>query len=110
MAVPAILTQDARLIHVQNEKTSTPIIAPRKKHTQRLAREYPPPVRTVFPPFELEDHPIDERRAIKAIVTGAGISGVTAGILLPVKVPCLELAIYERASDVVRKTVVRLVG
>lgn len=72
-----------------------------KTHTQRLASEFPPPLRTVFPAFELEDHPVDQRRAIKAIVTGAGISGVTAGILLPAKVPGLDLVIYERASDVV---------
>jgi hypothetical protein len=72
-----------------------------KKHTQKLAYEHPPPVRTVFPPFELEDRPVDQRRRIKAIVTGTGISRVTAGILLPQKVPELELIRYEKASDVV---------
>lgn len=33
---------------------------------------------------------------------GAGISGITAGILLPAKVPGIELTIYEKNSDVVR--------
>lgn len=32
---------------------------------------------------------------------GAGISGITAGILLPAKVPGIDLTIYEKNSDVV---------
>ncbi|KAL3470479.1 hypothetical protein BJX99DRAFT_267395 [Aspergillus californicus] len=56
--------------------------------------------RTIDPPFILEDHPVDERAPIKAIVVGAGITGVTAGVLLPVKVPGLQLTIYERHSDI----------
>lgn len=33
---------------------------------------------------------------------GAGISGITAGVLLPAKVPGIDLTIYEKNSDVVR--------
>ncbi|OBT76266.1 hypothetical protein VF21_03316 [Pseudogymnoascus sp. 05NY08] len=33
-------------------------------------------------------------------VIGAGISGITAGILLPAKVPGIDLTIYEKNSDV----------
>lgn len=59
------------------------------------------PLRTIFPAFEIEDHPIDETPSIKAIVVGAGISGINTGILLPIKVPGIELVIYEKASDIV---------
>ena len=51
--------------------------------------------------LELEEHPIDSPKSLKAIVVGAGISGINAAILLPVKVPGLELLVFERDSDVV---------
>ncbi|KAF9894843.1 hypothetical protein FE257_004464 [Aspergillus nanangensis] len=57
--------------------------------------------RTIEPPFILEDHPVDESLSIKAIVVGAGITGITAGVLLPIKVPGLQLQIYERHPDIV---------
>ncbi|KAL4738276.1 hypothetical protein BDV11DRAFT_206119 [Aspergillus similis] len=56
--------------------------------------------RTINPPFVLEEHPVDKRLPIRAIVVGAGITGVTAGVLLPAKVPELSLVIYERHSDI----------
>lgn len=59
------------------------------------------PLRTIFPPLDLEDHPIDEVPSLKVIVVGAGLSGVTAGVLLPAKVPGIDLVIYERTSDLV---------
>lgn len=34
-------------------------------------------------------------------VIGAGISGITAGILLPIKVPGIQLTILEKNADVV---------
>ncbi|KFY12873.1 hypothetical protein V492_03609 [Pseudogymnoascus sp. VKM F-4246] len=52
------------------------------------------------PQFELEDHPIDSVRDLRVAVIGAGISGITAGVLLPVKVPGIDLTIYEKNSDV----------
>ncbi|KAM0416000.1 hypothetical protein ACHAPT_013055 [Fusarium lateritium] len=57
-------------------------------------------LRTVWPPLQLEDHPIDENPPIRAVVVGSGISGITAGILLPAKVPNLDLTIYERNEDI----------
>lgn len=33
---------------------------------------------------------------------GAGISGITAGVLLPIKVPGIQLTIFDKNSDVVR--------
>lgn len=52
--------------------------------------------------FELEEHPIDAVRPIKVGIIGSGLAGITAGILLPAKVPGLDLRIFEKNSDVVR--------
>jgi hypothetical protein len=60
-----------------------------------------PQTRTVFPPLELEEHPIDDVRPLRVIVVGAGVSGITAAVLFPAKVPKIDLVIYERNSDVV---------
>jgi len=59
-------------------------------------------LRTVFPEFVIEEHPIDEFPRIKVVVVGAGMSGINAGILLPRKVPNIDLVILERHSDLVR--------
>lgn len=52
------------------------------------------------PKFEIEEHPIDEVRPIKVGVIGAGLSGITAGVLLPAKLPGLDLRIYDKNADV----------
>lgn len=51
--------------------------------------------------LKLENHPVDQGRSLKVAVIGAGMAGVLAGVLLPVKVPGIELKIYEKNSDVV---------
>lgn len=56
----------------------------------------------VWHPLSLEEHPIDQAPSLKVIVVGAGIAGINAAILLPAKVPGLELTIYEREADIVR--------
>lgn len=43
---------------------------------------------------------IDEPRSLAVAVVGAGLSGITAGILLPAKVPRIQLTIFEKNSDV----------
>lgn len=53
------------------------------------------------PRFELEEHPVDQVRDIKVGVIGAGLSGVLAGVLLPAKLPGLDLRIYDKNPDVV---------
>lgn len=53
------------------------------------------------PSFELEDHPIDRVRSIKVGIIGAGIAGITAGILLPAKLPGLDLRIYDKNPEAV---------
>jgi hypothetical protein len=52
--------------------------------------------------ISLEDRFIDEPRTLRVAVIGAGLAGVTAGILLPAKVPSIDLVIYEKNEDVVR--------
>lgn len=50
--------------------------------------------------FKLSEHPVDQIRSLKVAVIGAGIAGITAGALLPVKVPGIELTILEKNADV----------
>ena len=50
--------------------------------------------------FELEDHPIDTYRPLNVAVVGAGLSGTTAGVFLPAKVPNIKLTIYEKNADI----------
>lgn len=44
---------------------------------------------------------IDQVRPLKVAVIGAGLAGINAGILLPAKVPGIQLTIFEKNSDVV---------
>ncbi|KAF9876607.1 4-hydroxyacetophenone monooxygenase [Colletotrichum karsti] len=50
--------------------------------------------------LELPDRYIDEPRSLRVAVVGAGLSGVLAGILLPAKVPNIQLTIFEKNADV----------
>ncbi|KAK5120787.1 hypothetical protein LTR85_005853 [Meristemomyces frigidus] len=49
--------------------------------------------------FKLSEHPIDEVRELKVAIVGGGLSGITAGILLPAKVPGIQLTIFEKNAD-----------
>lgn len=49
--------------------------------------------------FKIGEHPIDYHRELKVAVIGGGLSGITAGILLPKKVPNIKLTILEKNSD-----------
>lgn len=62
-----------------------------------------PNVKPVYPKsrVELVDRYIDEPRKLRVAVVGGGLSGILAGILLPVKVPGIDLTIYEKNSDFV---------
>lgn len=69
------------------------------------AAEYPEPhphQTHRFRELELEQRYIDEPRKLRVVVVGAGLAGVTAGTLLPAKVPNIELTIFEKNADVVR--------
>jgi len=58
---------------------------------------------TLYPDtnLEIEDRYIDEPRKLRVAVIGAGLAGILAGVLLPAKVPNIELVIYEKNDDVV---------
>lgn len=78
------------IVHPENQNSSTP--------TQRKPGfSYQDAVT-----LPLVDRFIDEPRPLKVAVIGGGISGIVAGILLPVKVPGIELTVYEKNSDFVR--------
>ncbi|KAF7515577.1 hypothetical protein G7054_g14507 [Neopestalotiopsis clavispora] len=53
-----------------------------------------------LPEIPLVDRYIDEPRSLRVAVVGAGLSGVIAGVLLPAKVPGIELTIFEKNADV----------
>lgn len=50
----------------------------------------------------LIDRFIDEPRPVRVAVIGGGLAGVLAGVLLPKKVPGIQLIIYEKNADFVR--------
>ncbi|OAA70650.1 Flavin monooxygenase-like protein [Cordyceps fumosorosea ARSEF 2679] len=49
--------------------------------------------------LEILDRYIDEPRPLKVAVIGGGLAGILAGVLLPVKVPGIQLTIYEKNKD-----------
>ena len=50
--------------------------------------------------LQLEDRFIDEPRRLRVAVVGAGLAGINAAILLPIKVPSIDLVVYEKNNDV----------
>lgn len=50
---------------------------------------------------DLVDRFLDEPRKLRVAVIGGGLSGILSGILLPEKVPGIELVIYEKNKDFV---------
>lgn len=52
----------------------------------------------------LVDRFIDEPRKVRVAVVGGGLSGILAGILLPAKVPGIDLTIYEKNSELASVT------
>ena len=55
----------------------------------------------VAPMLKLIDRFVDEPRSLRVAVIGAGIAGITAGSLLPAKVPGIKLTIFEKNADMV---------
>ncbi|CAG9940260.1 unnamed protein product [Clonostachys rosea f. rosea IK726] len=59
-------------------------------------REQPLPRSTL----QIQDRFIDEPERLRVAVIGAGLTGIEAGVLLPAKVPNIDLVIYEKNADV----------
>lgn len=53
----------------------------------------------------LEDRCIDDFRPLRVAVIGAGLSGILSGILLPLKVPNIQLTIFEKSKELVSKLI-----
>lgn len=53
--------------------------------------------------LKLEDRLIDDFRPLRVAVIGAGLSGILSGILLPEKVPNVQLTIFEKSKEVVSR-------
>lgn len=51
--------------------------------------------------LSLIDRYVDEPRSLRVGVIGGGLAGILAGILLPAKVPGIQLTIYEKNKDFV---------
>lgn len=68
---------------------------PRQSSPPASAESYPESDLT------LEDRCIDDFRPLRVAVIGAGLSGILSGILLPAKVPNVQLTIFEKNKDVV---------
>jgi hypothetical protein len=51
--------------------------------------------------ISLVDRHIDQPRELRVGVIGGGLSGVLAGILLPAKVPGIQLTVFEKNHDFV---------
>ncbi|KAH7260389.1 hypothetical protein FSOLCH5_009272 [Fusarium solani] len=52
------------------------------------------------PSLTLIDRFVDEPRPLRVGVIGGGLAGISAGVLLPKKVPGIQLTIYEKNADV----------
>lgn len=72
-------------------------------HSSREEQKIRDAQTTYYPhptPFTLSERPIDAYRQLKVAVVGAGLSGVSAAALLPVKVPRIRLTVFEKNADV----------
>ncbi|CZT52817.1 related to monooxigenase [Rhynchosporium secalis] len=89
---------------VSVEAVSSPEVLPIEVKTDHnslsSAEERLPAYTKDATPFELEDHPIDAPTSIRVAVIGAGLAGITAGVFLPVKVPGIDLTIFDKNGDV----------
>lgn len=79
-----------------------------KKESPDLLNGTAPAVSYPKSRLELLDRFIDEPRPLRVAVIGGGLSGILAGILLPIKVPGIKLTIYEKNHDLVSRSTLTL--
>lgn len=93
--------QANELVDVTNDKVVNGVDTPASHSTQEQTSR--PETVASYPvsDLKLEDRCIDDFRPLRVAVIGAGLSGILSGILLPLKVPEIQLTIFERSRDVV---------
>lgn len=88
---------------ITNLKHTTSMIVELVDDSQQPPLDTEPKDDWVYPwltDFKISEHPIDEIRKLKVVVIGAGLAGITAGALLPAKVPGIDLTILEKNANV----------
>lgn len=99
-------------VPTSEEITEIPITPPLTNGVHEPVSEFPQQtgISPSYPKvgFELEDRYIDEPRSLRVVVIGAGLTGITAGVLLPRKVLGIQLTIFEKNADVVSLTIASL--
>lgn len=99
------LVQDPPTVPVQTDLKVPTTVASVSVETPKSETQTQPLVNgtesKTKPKFEIEEHPIDQVRDVKVAVIGAGLAGVSAGVLLPAKLPGIDLTIYDKNADVV---------
>jgi hypothetical protein len=96
-----LLAEKAYLVVKASAKPVSPVTLPEKGHLSFRQRQARPEIPYPTTNFQLENHPVDEVRKLKVAVIGAGLSGILASVLLPIKVPGIELTIFEKNADIV---------
>ncbi|KID72740.1 uncharacterized protein G6M90_00g093000 [Metarhizium brunneum] len=86
--------------HTQRHQNGgTPFIKGRTLQQDVHGSSGPPELSYELPKVSLIDRFIDEPRPLQVAVIGGGLAGILAGILLPAKVPGIELTIIEKNND-----------
>ncbi|KAJ6166968.1 hypothetical protein N7470_002415 [Penicillium chermesinum] len=89
---------------LENPAVATPLKGPNATQgpsvTVKDINELESRLRGGTPKFAIEEHPVDLVRPIKVGIIGAGLTGLSAGALLPAKLPGLDLRIYDKNADV----------
>lgn len=98
-SIEAAVPASGDIFHLKRNTSTTVESIDDGQQTPPLAR---PKDEWVYPwptNFKISEHPIDEVRRLKVAVIGAGLAGITAGALLPAKVPGIDLTILEKNAD-----------
>ena len=87
-------TQNPNIEELEPLLNGTTSVPPALEKVPGISPDYPKT------DFQFEDRFIDEFRSLRVAVIGAGMAGITASILLPRKVPGIQLTVFEKNADV----------
>ncbi|KAG5981359.1 hypothetical protein E4U55_003015 [Claviceps digitariae] len=85
----------------RTEEASANFVQRQNKEARQGTLREPQEPMYIIPEVSLINRHADEPRKLRVAVIGAGLSGIIAGVLLPAKVPGIELTIFEKNPDVV---------